>query len=95
MHYDLQIYWQSLPYQRNRDRHKLWGQELIILLSIIYPENSSVKYYLGSILSTVEIIAVCNLLMLEGFQTADVFDALYFEYDKSPADPGHEESYFS
>jgi len=78
-----------------RDRHKLWGQELIILLSIIYPEDSSVKYYLGSILSTVGNYRGLQSTYVEGFQTADVFDALYFEYDKSTLQiPGHEESYF-
>ncbi|EAF5859409.1 DEAD/DEAH box helicase [Listeria monocytogenes] len=78
-----------------RDRHKLWGQELIILLSIIYPEDSSVKYYLGSILSTVGNYRGLQSTYVEGFQTADVFDALYFEYDKSTLKiPGHEESYF-
>ncbi|MDV7725527.1 DEAD/DEAH box helicase [Enterococcus faecium] len=78
-----------------RDRHKLWGQELIILLSIIYPEDSSVKYYLGSILSTVGNYRGLQSTYVEGFQTADVFDALYFEYDKSTLQiPGHKESYF-
>ena len=36
-----------------RDEHRLWGQELVILLSIVYPEDLVVKYYLGSVLSTV------------------------------------------
>ena len=78
-----------------RDRHKLWGQELIILLSIVYPDDLSVKYYLGSILSTVGNYRGLRSTYVEGFQTADVLDALYFEYDKSTLQiPGHEGSYF-
>lgn len=83
----------SIP--EKRDRHRLWGQELVILLSIVYPENSSIKYYLGSILSTVGNYRGLKSAYVEGFQTADVFDGLYFEYDKSTLQiPGHEESYF-
>lgn len=83
----------SIP--EKRDRHRLWGQELVILLSIVYPENSSIMYYLGSILSTVGNYRVLKSAYVEGFQTADLFDGLYFEYDKFTLQiPGHEESYF-
>ena len=83
----------SIP--EKRDRHRLWGQELVILLSIAYPENSSIKYYLGSILWTVGNYRGLQSTYRDGFQTSDVFDGLYFEYDKSILQiPGHEESYF-
>lgn len=83
----------SIP--EKRDRHRLWGQELVILLSIVYPENPSIKYYLGSILSTVGNYRGLKSSYVEEFQTADVFDGLYFEYDKSTLQiPGHEGSYF-
>ncbi len=78
-----------------RDKHRLWGQELVILLSIVYAEDSLVRYYLGSILSTVGNYRGLKSTYVEGFQTADVFDGLYFEYDKSILQiPGHEENYF-
>lgn len=83
----------SIP--EKRDRHRLWGQELVILLSIVYPDNSSIKYYLGSILSTVGNYRGLQSTYKDGYQTSDVFDGLYFEYDKSILRiPGHEGSYF-
>ena len=83
----------SIP--EKRDRHRLWGQELVILLSIVYPENSSIKYYLGSILSTVGNYRGLQSTYKDGYKTSDVFDGLYFEYDKSILRiPGHEGSYF-
>lgn len=66
-----------------RDEHRLWGQELVILLSIVYPEDLAVKYYLGSVLSTVGNYRGLKSTYIEGFQTSNVFDGLYFEYDKS------------
>ena len=35
------------------DQHKMWAQELISLLLELEPENKEVKYYAGSILSSV------------------------------------------
>lgn len=66
-----------------RDEHRLWGQELVILLSIVYPEDLAVRYYLGSVLSTVGNYRGLKSTYIEGFQTSNVFDGLYFEYDKS------------
>ena len=77
-----------------RDEHRLWGQELVILLSIVYPEDLAVKYYLGSVLSTVGNYRGLKSTYIEGFQTSNVFDGLYFEYDKSRLQiPGEEGSY--
>lgn len=78
-----------------RDEHRLWGQELVILLSIVYPEDSAVKYYLGSVLSTVGNYRGLKSTYIEEFQNSNVFDGLYFEYDKSRLQiPGEEGSYF-
>lgn len=33
----------------NRDKHKMWAQEIIILLHSLYPEDSDVKFYAGSV----------------------------------------------
>lgn len=33
----------------NRDKHKMWAQEIIILLYSLYPDNSDVKFYAGSV----------------------------------------------
>lgn len=33
----------------NRDKHKMWAQEIIILLYSLYPDNPDVKFYAGSV----------------------------------------------
>ena len=33
----------------NRDKHKMWAQEIIILLYSLYPDNPDVKLYAGSV----------------------------------------------
>lgn len=33
----------------NRDKHKMWAQEIIILLHSLYPDNPDVKFYAGSV----------------------------------------------
>lgn len=33
----------------NKDRHKMWAQEIIILLNALYPDNEDVKFYAGSV----------------------------------------------
>lgn len=33
----------------NRDKHKMWAQEIIILLCSLYPDNPDVKFYAGSV----------------------------------------------
>lgn len=33
----------------NRDKHKMWAQEIIILLYSLYPDNPNVKFYAGSV----------------------------------------------
>lgn len=34
-------------------RHKMWAQEIIVLLNELYPENSMVKLYAGSVFSSI------------------------------------------
>ena len=33
----------------NRDKHKMWAQEIIILLYSLYPDNENVRFYAGSV----------------------------------------------
>ena len=37
----------------NSEVHKIWAQEIVVLLSKLYPENETVKYYTRSVLSNV------------------------------------------
>ena len=38
----------------NRDKHKMWAQEIIILLYSLYPDNPNVKFYAGSVFANTE-----------------------------------------
>ena len=40
-------------YTPTADRDRLWGQEIAILMRLLYPDNETVRYYLGSALSAV------------------------------------------
>ena len=33
----------------NKDKHKMWAQEIIILLNALYPDNEDIKFYAGSV----------------------------------------------
>lgn len=35
------------------EKHKLWGQEIVILLDAVFPGDNSIKYYMGEVLSEV------------------------------------------
>lgn len=82
-------------YPPTADRDHLWGQEIAILLHLLYPEDESVKYYLGSVLSAVGNYRGLKSKAVEGFQSEDLLDQIFYEYDKdSHLIPGKEEEYF-
>ena len=64
------------------DRDRLWGQEIVILLRFIYPEDAAVKYYLGSVLSSVGNYRGLESATADGYNSVDVFDQLYYGYDQ-------------
>ena len=33
----------------NRDKHKMWAQEIIILLHALFPDDPNIKFYAGSV----------------------------------------------
>lgn len=77
------------------DRDHLWGQEIAILLRILYPKDEAVKYYLGSVLSAVGNYRGLMSKTIEGFHSEDLLDSIYYEYDKEEhLIPGKEEEYF-
>ncbi len=82
-------------YPITSDRDHLWGQEIAILLRLLYPEDKAVKYYLGSVLSSVGNYRGLMSRTIEGFQCKDFFDSIYYEYDKEEHRiPGKDEEYF-
>lgn len=62
-------------------KHKIWAQEIISLLSTLYPENEIVKYYFKSILAN-----VCNYRGLElrsyCYEPMNSFEKAYEEFKK-------------
>lgn len=77
------------------DQHKVWGQEIAILMNYIYKDDPEVKYCLGSVLSAAGNYRGLQSESMQGFEIADVMDGLYYSYDKAMmAIPGEENSYF-
>lgn len=74
----------------NSEMHHLWAQEIIALLNELYPDDETVRYYVGSVLST-----VCNFrgvtLRAEGYRSDDVLEQITTEirkeYLRIPASP--------
>lgn len=64
------------------DLHKVWAQEIVALLHTLYPQNESVQFVMGSVLTN-----VCNYRGLSLRQNAfipnNTFEEAYEEYKKS------------
>lgn len=77
------------------EKYNLWGQEFAILLSLLEPEDERVKYILGTVLSNMGNYRGLKSPAINGFETRDVFDGLFYEYNKSELRiPGTEDEYF-
>lgn len=67
---------------RKGEQHKVWAQEMVALLSTLYPENDSVKFVMGSVLTN-----ICNYrgltLHQNSFMPGNTFEEAYEEYKKS------------
>ena len=82
-------------YTPTADRDHLWGQEIAILMRLLYPKNEVVKYYLGSVLSAVGNYRGLMSKTIEGFHSEDFLDSIFYGYDKQEhLIPGKEEEYF-
>ena len=63
-------------YPPTADRDRLWGQEIAILLRLLYPEDESVRYYLGSSLSAVGNFRGLRSKAVGAFVSADLLDQI-------------------
>jgi len=82
-------------YRPTEDRDHQWGQELVTLLRLVYPNDESVKYYLGSVLSAVGNYRGLKAPAAEGYRSADVLDGIFYEFDKrNHLIPGRKDEYF-
>lgn len=76
------------------DMHRVWAQEIVALLCTLYPENKTIKYFLGSVLTN-----NCNYRGLSLhhslFTPATPFENAFEEYKKSLlAIPFQTDTYF-
>lgn len=82
-------------YPPTADRDRLWGQEIAILLRLLYPEDEAVRYYLGSSLSAVGNFRGLHSQSVGKFESVDLLDQIFYEYDKEEHRiPGKDEEYF-
>lgn len=78
----------------NSEKHKSWAQEIVALLSAIYPNSAKVKHYTASVLATVG-----NYRGLQLIESADgslsFLEELFANFDKDYlAVPHQENKYF-
>lgn len=77
------------------DRDRLWGQEIAILLRLLYPQDETVRYYLGSSLSAVGNFRGLYSKAVGDYISTDLLDQIFYEYDKDEHRiPGKDEEYF-
>ena len=74
--------------------HKVWAQEIVALLNTLYPQNESVQFVMGSVLTN-----VCNYrglsLQQNRYTPNNTFEKAYEEYKKSILKiPSQNEGYF-
>ena len=65
----------------NSEMHHLWAQEIVALLNELYPGNDTIRYYTGSVLSSVGNFRGVSL-RAEGYRSDNVFEQLVTEIRK-------------
>lgn len=76
------------------ETHKVWAQEIVALLNTLYPQNESIEFVIGSVLTN-----VCNYRGLSLHQNTyaptNTFEEAYEEYKKSILKiPSQSDGYF-
>ena len=75
------------------EKHKLLSQEMIALLNTLYPDNETIKYFMGSILTSVGNLPGVKLRVpkYKNDNTLQrLFDEFSFDYYTIPASPDTE-----
>lgn len=68
--------------EKHSELHMTWAQEIVALLYRLYPENESVKYYMGSVLSNVSNYRGLAI-QSNKYIPVNAFDKIYDQYKKS------------
>lgn len=75
---------------KKADTHKIWAQEIVALLQNLYPQDSTVEYYLGSVLAnTGNFYGISNVV--PEFRELSLLDEAFTNYSREymriPAEP--------
>lgn len=74
----------------NSDKHRIWAQEIVALLKSLYPQDSRIDYYMGSVLTnTGNYYGMCKVA--PDYKSDSLLDRIYDKFSKDymsiPAEP--------
>lgn len=76
------------------DMHKMWAQEIVALLHVLYPSDNKVTYYMGSVLSHSANYRGLKM-KVSSYRSAILFEELYSHFEKDYLRiPNHDDEYF-
>lgn len=64
----------------NSEKHRAWAQEMVALLTTLYPDNQKVAYYASSVLSTIGNYRGLQLINSQ-YNSTSFWDALFADFD--------------
>lgn len=64
------------------EKHKVWAQEIVIMLNYLYPDNEDVSYVAGSVLTNVGNYQGCKILG-SSFSGSDCMEKAFLELKKN------------
>lgn len=66
---------------QNEETHKLWAQEIVVLLNALRPDDELIQYYLGSVLTSVSNFRGVSLKAAD-YVSADFLDRIFTQVSK-------------
>ncbi|MGY3749343.1 DEAD/DEAH box helicase [Vagococcus acidifermentans] len=77
-------------HKEKSDKHKIWAQEIVALLHMIYPQDYRIKHYMGSVLQSTGNYRGMDMITPD-FQPTTLLEKLYTGFNKDylsiPAEP--------
>ena len=78
----------------NSEKHRAWAQEMVALLTTLFPDNQKVAYYASSVLSTIGNYRGLQLINSQ-YNSTSFWDALFADFDMEYlAIPYQQDCYF-
>ena len=66
----------------NKDKHKMWAQEIIILLHSLYPDNDDIRFYAGSVFANTGNYQARKIIESD-FTGATALERIFAEYQNN------------